>query len=231
MNYRRWLQAAAIVLTVACVLAADARLISAQERMGYRTYVLGSTIESVMESSGASAIDVKKRYEQPALIQELEWRPQYAWPATAPADPVRYVVFSFCDGAMYQVLVSYDSSRTDGLSNGDVIAALTEAYGIPVPAATRNRPLEAASDTVVLAQWDRADSTLTLLRRVYQPDFQLLLTSKVLATRARSAIQAAEKLAVADAPRLEREQRKRESEAATAALEKVRAANKAAFRP
>ena len=144
---------------------------------------------------------------------------------------MRHIVFSFCDDALYQVLVSYDPSRTDGLNNGDVIGALTVAYGIPVPASARNRPLEATADTVVLAQWDRAGSSLTLLRRVYQPDFQLLLTSKVLATRARGAIRAAERLDMAEAPARERDRLKTESEAASAARDKIRATNKAAFRP
>lgn len=84
---------------------------------------------------------------------------------------------------------------------------------------------------MVLAQWDAAGSSLTLLRLVYQPDFQLLLTSKALATRARGAIRAAELLDMKNAPRREQEQREKQSKAANAALEKIRATNKAAFRP
>lgn len=219
------------LVCIASVLVAHSQLVIAQETLGYRTYSLGSGIASVLELSGARATDIKTLHDRPAMIQELEWRTPYTQSASESADPVRHVVFSFCDDALYQVVVSYDASRTDGLSNGDVIGALTDAYGMPVPASARNRPLDAPADTVVLAQWDRADSSLTLLRRVYQPDFQLLLTSKVLATRARGAIRAAERLDMADAPRREREQRKSESEAASAAQDKLRATNKAAFRP
>jgi hypothetical protein len=62
---------------------------------------------------------------------------------------------------------------------------------------------------------DRAGSSLTLLRGVYSSEFQLLLTSKTLSTRARSAIREPGRLDTADAtPR-----------------EKIRAANRAAFRP
>lgn len=219
------------VMSIACVLVAIAQPARAQQALGYRTYVLGSTVESVVALSGATAMDIKTQHEQPAVIQQLEWRPPYGGSAGGLADPVRHVVFSFCDGALYQVLVSYDSSRTNGLSNGDVIAAVTDAYGMPVPNAARNRPLEAAADTIVLAQWDAAGSSLTLLRLVYQPDFQLLLTSKALATRARGAIRAAERRDRKNAPRREQEQREKESETASAALEKIRATNKAAFRP
>jgi hypothetical protein len=66
---------------------------------------------------------------------------------------------------------------------------------------------------------------------VYSPEFQLMLTSKALSTRARSAIREAARLEIADAPRREVEQRKKEAANAAAARDKARAANKAAFRP
>jgi hypothetical protein len=82
-----------------------------------------------------------------------------------------------------------------------------------------------------LAQWDRSGSSLTLLRRVYSAEFQLIVISKVASTRARGVIREAARLDAADAPGREREQRKQEAVDATAARDKVRATNKAAFRP
>jgi len=140
-------------------------------------------------------------------------------------------VFSFCDNALYQVVVNYDPDLTDGLSNSDIIDSLTAAYGTPVARPARNRPLDAAPDTVVLAQWDSSASSLTLLRGVYAPEFQLMLTSKASSTRARAAIREAGRLEVADAPRRELEQRKKEVADANAARDKIRSTNKAAFRP
>jgi hypothetical protein len=58
-----------------------------------------------------------------------------------------------------------------------------------------------------------------------------MLTSKALSTRARSAIREAVRLEVADAPRRELEQRKKDAADATVARDKIRATNKAAFRP
>jgi len=203
---------------------------SAQDRLGYRAFVLESSVDTVVASSGATASDTKVRHERPALIQELEWRAPYT-SSHEFADPVRLILFSFCDDALYQLLVTYDRGRTDGLSNSDVIESLSSTYGTPVPAAARNRPLDAASDTVVLAQWERAGSSLTLLRGVYAADFQLMLTSTVLNTRARGAIREAARLATADAPRREEEQRKKDAADAAAAREKIRASNKAAFKP
>src|SRR5689334_13642869 len=164
------------------VLVLIPHVVSAQDRMAYRGFVLESSVEDVVAASGARAADTKVLHERPAMIQELEWRTPYSHAAGEDADPVRQILFSFCDNALYQLLVTYDRGRTDGLSNADIVDALSTTYGTPVAAASRNRPLDAASDTIVLAQWERAGSSLTLLRGVYAADFQLMLTSTVLST-------------------------------------------------
>lgn len=204
---------------------------SAQDRLGYRAFVLESSVDTIVAASGARASDTRALHKRPALIQELEWRAPYTSASNEPADPVRMILFSFCDNALYQLLVTYDRGRTDGLSNSDIIDALSSTYGAPVPAASRHRPLDSASDTIVLAQWERDGSSLTLLRGVYAADYQLMLTSTVLSTRARGAIREAAKLDIVDAPKREEEQRKKDAADAVAAREKIRASNKAAFKP
>jgi hypothetical protein len=219
------------LFAVAIVLVLSPQLVSAQDLSRYRAYALDSSVDSVVAVSAARAADIRVLHERPALIQELEWRAPYAHSATEFADPVRMIVFSFCDNALYQVVVHYDPSRTDGLSNGDIIDSLTAAYGAPVPGSVRNRPLDAPPDTVVLAQWDGAGTSLTLLRRVSAAEFQLIVTAKALSTRARGAIREATRLDIADGPRREREQRKQDAADAAAARDKIRTTNKAAFRP
>ena len=219
------------VFSLAAVLVLTAQLVSAQDLSSYRVYDLGSSLDSVLTASAARAADVKVVYERPSMIQVLEWRAPYTRSGTELVDPVRRIMFSFCDDALYQVLVSYDLDRTDGLSNSEIIDSLTAAYGTPSPRSAQNRPLDAAPDTVVLAQWDTAGSSLTLLRGVYSPEFQLMLTSKALSTRARSATREAARLEAADAPRRELEQRKKDKADANVARDKIRATNKAAFRP
>ena len=215
--------------TIALVLSSQ--LVSAQDLSRYRAFALDSSVDAVLAASGSRAADIKVVHERPALIQHLEWRAPYSRAGTEQADPVRVIGFSFCDDALYQVVVNYDSSRTDGLTAGDIIGSLTAAYGAPLPGSAQNRPLDAPPDTVVLAHWDRAGSSLTLLRGVYSAEFQLILTSQALSTRARGAIREATRLDAADAPRRERAQRNKEAADAAAARDKVRTANKAAFRP
>jgi len=219
------------LFAVAVILVVSAQLVSAQDALRYRAYALDSSVDAVLATTGSRNAEIKVLHERPALIQDLEWRAPYATSGTELADPVRTIVFSFCDNLLYRLVVNYDSTRTDGLSNADVIDSLIATYGAPVPASARNRPLDTPPDSVVLAQWDRSGASLTLLRGVYSAEFQLIVISKVSSTRARGAIREAARLDAADAPRREREQRKQEAADATAARDKVRASNKAAFRP
>ena len=219
------------LVSVALAIVLFPHPVTAQDRLGYRAFVLESSVDTVLSASGSRATDTRVLHERPAKIQELEWRVPYTRTASEAADPVRQILFSFCDDALYQVLVNYDPGRTDGLSNADIIDALTTTYGAPVPGAARNRPLDAAPDSVVLAQWDRAGSSLTLFRNMYSAEFQLMLTSKALGTRARGAIREAARLDIIDAPRREREQQKKDAADAAAARDKIRISNKAAFRP
>jgi hypothetical protein len=206
----------------------------AQDVSRYRGYVLDSTLESVIATSGARATDAKTLHERPAKIQELEWRAPYVTSGTGLADPVRGIVFTFLDDALYQVIVSYDSSRTDGLTNDDIIETLTAAYGAPVLRSATQRPVRPAAaqpDTIALAQWETAQASLTLVRGTSTSEFQLILFSKPLSLLARNATREAIRLDAAEGPQRELDERKKEAAAASAARDQTRATNKAAFRP
>jgi hypothetical protein len=219
------------VLFIAAVLVFTSQPGSAQDLSRYRGYVLESSLASVVAASGARAPEVKTLHERPAKIQELQWRAPYASSGSASADPVRGAVFAFYDDALYQVVVNYDRDRTNGLTNNDVIESLAAVYGTPVLTPARTRPPAAVHDAVVLAQWDSPASSLTLLRDAYSTEFQLVLTSKALSTRARDAIREAGRLDTIEAPRRELEERKKQVADAADARDKTRTTNKAAFRP
>jgi hypothetical protein len=207
---------------------------SAQDLSRYRGYVLESTLESVVATSGARATEVKTVHERPAKIQEMEWRAPYVNSGSERADPVRQIAFTFYNDALYQVIVSYDRDSTDGLTNNDIIDTLIATYGAPVRRSAKQqpaRPAVAPPDATALAQWETTQALLTLVRGTYSPEFQLILLSKPLSLLARNANREAIRLNTADAPRRELEERTTEAAEATAAREKTRATNKAAFRP
>ena len=221
-------------LVIAMGLILGGQLAFAQDMSRYRAYVLESSLDSIVAASGARAADAKTLHERPATIQQLEWRAPYVDSRNTLADPVREISFTFYDDALYQVIVNYDRDRTEGLTNSDLVESLSAAYGAPTRASAKTRtspPAEALPDSIVVARWENAESLLTLLRGAYTPEFQLILVSKPLSTRARSAVREAIRLDAIEAPRREAEQRKKEAGDASAARDKTRIANKAAFRP
>jgi hypothetical protein len=221
-------------LVIAVGLILSWQVASAQDMSRYRAYVLESSLDSVIAASGTRVADAKTLHQRPATIQELEWRAPYVGSGNVVADPVREIGFTFFNDALYQVIVNYDRDRTEGLTNNDVIESISAAYGVPALASVTTRtspPAEAFPDGIVLARWENAESRLTLIRGSYTPEFQLILISKPLSTRARSAIREAIRLDAIEAPRRESEQRKKEAGDASAARDKARLTNKAAFRP
>ena len=219
---------------IAAALSLVGHVASAQDVSHYREYVLESTLESVLAASGAPAADAKTIHERPATIQELEWRAPYVGSVSGRADPVSGIVFRFVNDALYQVVVSYDRDRTDGLTNTDIIDTLAATYGAPALRVAKQPPARlgvAQPDTFALAQWETAQASLTLVRGTYTPEFQLILIAKSLSARARNAIREAVKLEAAEAPRRESDRRKKEAAEASAIREKTRVTNKAAFRP
>ena len=221
-------------LVIAVGLILGGQLAFAQDMSRYRAYVLESSLDSVVAASGARAADAKTLHERPATIQQLEWRAPYVDSRNTMADPVREISFTFYNDALYQVIVNYDRARTEGLTNSDIVESISTAYGAPILASARTRtspPVEAFPDSLVVARWENADSLLTLIRRSYMPEFQLILVSKSLSAHARTAAREAVRLDAIEAPRREAAQRKKEAGEARAARDKTRIANRAAFRP
>ena len=218
---------------VALALVVSAQLASAEDLSRYRAYVLGSRLDAVVAASGTRAADVKTLHERPATIQELKWRAPYLDSRASLPDPVREILFTFYNEALYQVIVNYDRERTEGLTDSDIVESLSAAYGVATLVSAKTRtsaPAEAFFDSRVIARWENADSLLTLIRGSYTPDVQLILISKPLSARARIAIREAIKLEAIEAPRREAEQRRKAAGDASVARDKMRIINKAAFR-
>ena len=229
MTSIRWIAVAPIVV----LLSVEA--VAAEKPFGYREYALASNVASVMKISNIREDGVTTLHERPALMQELEWRAPYVSSGTELADPVRDILFSFYDDQLYQVVVTYDRDRMEGLTNEDVIETLASTYGVPLlrhsNVGRMVAPVDTAGDTSVVAQWEDAASVVTLTRGTYSPQVRLVLTSKTLNTRARAALKEALRLDTQEAPQRERDQRTKQVADARVASEKARVVNKAAFRP
>jgi len=116
---------------------------SAAELSRYREFDLGSSVEAVTTVTRTAERDLKTIHSRPALLQEVAWQPRYMSGAPiADRGSINEIVFSFVDDRLFRMTVVYDRSRTSGLTNADMIAALTDVYGAatsptrPIPRTT-----------------------------------------------------------------------------------------------
>lgn len=221
-------------LIIALSFTLGGQMASARDLSRYRTYDLESSMETVVAASGARQADAKTLHDRPATIQHLQWRAPYLSSPGTPSDPVREIAFTFYNDALYRIVVTYDRNRTAGLTPADIVESLSATYGtpaLPPTAPQTSLPAETPPDGMVLARWETDEALLTFARESATADFQLILTSKSLNALAQSAIREAVRLDGIDAPRLASERREQEADDASAARDKMRLTNKAAFRP
>jgi hypothetical protein len=218
------------VTTVVALLSVEALV--AETPFQYRDYALASSVASVMKISNTREDRVKTLHDRPARIQELEWRAPYVSSGTELADPVRDILFSFFDDQLYQIVVTYDRDRIEGLTNDDLMETLSATYGVPLLRHSRAAaPADRAEDATVVARWEDAATIVTLTRGTYSPQVRLVLHSKTLNAPARAAITEALRLDTQQAPQREQDQRNKEVADARVASQKTRVVNKAAFKP
>ena len=81
-----------------CMGAASLSGLSAGDLSQYREFRLGMDVQSVARLASTPPLPAKVLHQKPALLQEMEWRPEFLPGASSQPDPVRTGVFSFYDG-------------------------------------------------------------------------------------------------------------------------------------
>lgn len=207
--------------------------LSAGELSKYRGFRLGMDIQTVARLTKSEPSRTKVLHRKPALLQEMEWHPQFLLDASSQLDPVRSGVFSFYDGSLYRVLITYDDSKTEGLTAEDMTDALAAVYGTAAhPVADMTVTSEGIEENAsVLAQWEDPDSLLRLIRISYRGRMALLLTGKRFDAMAAQAVAEAKRLEDREAPQRDAARHKHEATDQQSSLAKARAVNKPNFRP
>jgi len=199
----------------------------------YRGFAFGGSVEASAKIAGARMANVRTVHQRPARIEEFDWESgAYSQVDSAKFGSVRDGLLRFYNGQLFQIVVTYDRQRTEGMTAADMIESISATYG----AATRPTaeiPMKSIYGEVarVLARWENPAYIYDLVRTGDQTSFALILRSKQLDALATAAIAAAETLDVKEAPeRADALQRKLDAEARVA-LEKARVTNKSSFRP
>jgi len=220
-------QLAAILFAFGALSAA-----TAQDLSKYRAFQFGEDLATVAKQAGMNPSEAKLLHSRPALMRELAWRPQPLG-TSSHTEPAKEVVFSFYNGELYRISVSYDRRETEGLTNDDLVDAISATYGFstkPAAPAASLMPSYGEQEKV-LAQWQDSQYRFGLMQSSYGPDFKLVGTLKRLEEPAQTANIEAARLDLKEAPQREAARLATEDDAERVRLEQARLVNKPKFRP
>ncbi len=212
------------------VLLLTAPLLRAQDLSKYRHFTLGMSLTKVLERTGQKMADVKLIHSRPALVQEIGW-----WPPSVPgvsfqSDTVEQILFSFYNGELYKISVTYDRTSTEGLTAEDMVKSISAKYGPATNAAVEIDP--AKNDGYVVRQkpvasWEDAQYSFNLARSSSTDHLGLIIYSKGVNAEAELDIAEAVKLEEQEGPNREAERQKKQTDG----LEVARQKNRKIFRP
>jgi hypothetical protein len=203
----------------------------AADLSSYRNFQFGADLSAVARQTGVTDAQAKIIHRRPALIQELPWRPQ-SLGATSQAEAAQGVVFSFYNGEMFRIAISYDRHETEGLTADDFIEAISAKYGTAVkPRPAVDAQGRSGDAEEIVARWEDAQYRFDLVRASYGPGFELVGVLKRLEAPAQTAVVEARRLDNQEAPQRDAARIVGEKEAERTKLEKSRLLNKPKFRP
>ena len=205
-------------------------LLRAQDLSKYRHFTVGMSLTKLLERTDQKMTDVKIIHNRPALIQELTW-----WPPNVPGtslrpDSVEQILFSFCNGELYKISVTYDRPSTEGLTEADMVKSISAKYG---PATIVAPEIDAApnerynSNQKPVASWEDAQYSFSLVRSSFSDVLGLVVFSKQVNAQAELAIAEAARLDEQEGPKREAERQKKQIDD----LEVARQKNQKSFRP
>ncbi len=208
---------------------------SAADLSRYHQFQIGSDLATVVRLTQVDASQVKVLHQRPALIQELEWRPDRSEPPVG-FESVRVILFSFSDGQLFRMFVDYDRYKTEGLSADDLIASISTIYGTATRPSARigtgtQSDYAYSTSEQVLARWENPEYSLNLIASDQQPIFGLIITSRRSDLLAQKAIIEGERLDVLAAPQRERDRVAKEAADERTKQEKAKLVNRPAFKP
>jgi hypothetical protein len=212
------------------VLLLTAPLLRAQDLSKYRHFTLGMNLTNLLEHTGQKMTDVKTIHIRPALIQELTWWPPNVPGTTLRPDSVEQILFSFYNGELFKISVTYDRTSTEGLTEADMVKAISAKYGPATIAAPEiesaiNERYDAREKPV--ASWEDSQYSSSLVRFSFNDVLGLVVFSKRTNAQAELAIAEAEKLDEQDSPKREAQRQKKQVDD----LEVARQKNQKSFRP
>ena len=212
------------------VLLLTAPLLRAEHVSKYRHFTLGMSLTRILERTDQKMADVKVIHGRPALIQDLTWWLPIAPGTSLRSENIEQILFSFYNGELYKMSVTYDQTSTEGLTAEDLVKSISAKYG---PATNIMLEIDSAKNDRYdvrqrpIATWQDAQYSFNLVRSSYTDHLGLVIYSKRVNAEAELAIVEAVKLDEQEAPQREAERQKKQMDD----LEVARQKNRKMFRP
>ncbi len=184
-----------------------AQCIHGQDLSKYQTFSFGMRLVDLSAQVDQKPTEANLIHRRPALIQELMWCPPLA-SGTRLAEPVRQILFSFYNGELYRILVTYDRYVTEGLTADSMVRTMSAKYGTATrPTAEINFPTnetgEYGTTEKVIVRWEDSQYSFNLFRSPLSNTFGLVMFSKRLDAQAEAAIAESLKLEGQEDPQKE----------------------------
>jgi len=212
------------------VLLLSAPLLRAQDLSKYRHFTLGMSLTRLLERTGQKMADVKLIHGRPTLVQEVNWWPPSLPGASFQSDTVEQILFSFYNGELYKMSVTYDRNSTEGLTAEDMVKSISAKYG---PATNVALEIDSAKNDRYddrqkpVASWEDAQYSFNLARSSSTDHLGLIIYSKRVNAEAELAAAEAVKLEEQEGPNREAARQKKQTDD----LEVARQKNRKIFRP
>jgi hypothetical protein len=184
------------------------------------------SLTRVLERTDKKMADVNVIHSRPALIQELKWWPPNLTGTPLRPDAIEQMLFSFYNGELYKMSVTYDRSSTEGLTDEDMVKSISAKYG-PATYVALAIDFTANERQQPVASWEDSQYSFNLVRSSFTGGFELVIYSKKVNAEAELALAEAVKLDKQEGPQREAERQKKETDA----LEVMRQKNQKSFRP
>lgn len=218
-----------VVFSLVMILL-SAPLIHGQDLSKYRSFSLGMSLVELSNQVYLKPLQTKLIHKHPAVIQELTWWPRESSGSSLEADTVWQVFFTFYNGELYRILVTYDRDATHGLTAEDMVRAISAQYGTATRPDTQisfpTNELYRSTEKVI-ARWEDSQYSINLFRVTSLNSFALVMFSKRLDAQAQAAIAKSLKMEGQEDPQREIDRQKKK----TGDLEAARQKDRKIFRP
>src|SRR5258707_15554758 len=183
-----------------------ASLLHGQDFSKYRDFSLGMSLPELSNQVDLRPLQTKLIQKHPAVIQELTCWPGGSSDYSRQTASVWQIFFSFHNGELFRILVTYDHAATHGLTAEDMVQAISTKYGNPTrPVGEISFPTNELyrSTEKVIARWEDSQYSINLVRSRFLNSFALVIFSKRLDAQVDAALVKSIKLESQEDPQKE----------------------------